>query len=73
MTDVIDRGCDREQELRDDAIAEHRRKAAIDTQPLVCAGCDSLVTGRRCVDWRECLQDYDTRQKAAERAGRRAE
>ena len=73
MTDVIDRGCEREEEMRADAIAEHRRKAAIDVQPLVCAGCDSLVTGRRCEVWRECLQDYDRRQKAAERTGRRAE
>ena len=70
MTDVIDRGCEREEEMRADAIAEQRRKAAIDVQPLVCAGCDQQVTGKRCVDWRECLQDWDRRQAAARRNGR---
>lgn len=70
MTDVIDLGSEREQQFRDDAIAEHRRKAAIDVQPLVCAGCDSEVQGRRCVEWRECLQDWDRRQAAARRNGR---
>ena len=70
MTDVIDRGCEREEEMRADAIAEQRRKAAIDMQPLVCAGCDQQVTGKRCVDWRECLQDWDRRQAAARRNGR---
>lgn len=69
MTDVIARGCEREEEMRADAIAEHRRKAAIDLQPLVCAGCDSEVTGRRCEVWRECLQDWDRRQAAARRNG----
>ena len=67
--DLIDDGCEREQQLRDDAIAEQRRKAAIDTQPLVCAGCDQQVTGKRCVDWRECLQDYERRQAAKRRNG----
>ena len=67
--DLIDDGCEREQQLRDDAIAEQRRKAAIDVQPLVCAGCDSLVTGRRCEVWRECLQDYERRQAAKRRNG----
>lgn len=30
MTDPIDRGCEREDELRADAIAEQRRRAGID-------------------------------------------
>ncbi len=30
MTDPIDRGCEREDELRADAIAEQRRRAGLD-------------------------------------------
>lgn len=30
MTDPIDRGCEREDELRSDAIAEQRRRAGLD-------------------------------------------
>lgn len=69
MTDIIDLGCEREEQMRSEAIAEHRRKAAINVEPLVCAGCDSLVTGRSCVDWRECLQDHEREIAAARRNG----
>ena len=41
MTDPIDRGCEREDELRADAIAEQRRQAVPGVQ--TCIECQTLI------------------------------
>lgn len=53
MTDPIDRGCEREDELRADAIAEQRRRAGIDGKTVAdsaqfCEACgDPIPEARR--------------------------
>lgn len=53
MTDPIDRGCEREDELRSDAIAEQRRRAGLEGKTVAdsaetCAACgETLPDARR--------------------------
>lgn len=53
MTDPIDRGCEREDELRADAIAEQRRRAGFDGKTVAdsaefCEACgDPIPEARR--------------------------
>lgn len=68
MTDIYDRASDREQELRDDAIAAQRRRSdASSTQPSrrFCAVCEAAIPRERrehvpgvqtCVD---CQRDLE--------------
>ena len=44
MTDPVDRGCEREDELRADAIAEQRRRAGLDGKTVA----DSSDTCNAC-------------------------
>lgn len=50
MSDVIDRACEREEEMRRDALAEQARRAATvaGDSALVCIECDTEIPeGRR--------------------------
>lgn len=46
MTDPVDRGCEREDELRADALAEQRRRSGLDGKTME----DSAVVCRVCAD-----------------------
>ena len=52
MTDPIDRGCEREDELRADAIAEQRRRASLEGKTVAdsaefCEACGEPIPGAR--------------------------
>ena len=52
MTDPIDRGCEREDELRADAIAEQRRRAGLEGKTVAdsarkCSACKEPIPEAR--------------------------
>jgi phage/conjugal plasmid C-4 type zinc finger TraR family protein len=52
MTDPIDRGCEREDELRADAIAEQRRRAGLEGKTVAdsarkCSACGEPIPEAR--------------------------
>lgn len=78
MTDDIDRAQAREQQLRDDALSEHRRRAGIRPahSMVFCASCGSRIPDERraavpgcrlCVDCQQLEEkiDHISRQRAA--------
>ena len=73
MTDPIDRGCEREDELRADAIAEQRRRAGLDGKTAAdsamnCSACKEPIPEAR----RQALPGVQTCidcQSLIERAG----
>lgn len=79
MTDVFDRGQKREQELRDDALAEHRRRTQ-DHEPRPsathCTACGDPIPKKRqlaevgvqtCV---ECQKDIERQAALRRRMGK---
>ncbi len=70
MSDLFDRAQDREQELRDDALAEHFRRSEkrhVDASAERCAVCGVLIPERRrlavpgvqtCIDCQQAVERF---------------
>lgn len=80
MTDVLDRAQEREEEMRQDALAERARQAQIvaGDSALICAECGEPIPLQRrlklpgvqtCI---ECQKDAEHRSWLANRRGRHA-
>ncbi|CAG0958526.1 hypothetical protein ARNL5_00725 [Anaerolineae bacterium] len=74
MSDFCDHACAREQELRDDALAEHARRAAkrqVAASAEVCAICGEAIPEKRRAfvpgvqTCRECQDDLERGLKIA--------
>lgn len=70
--DPLDTASEHEQELRDDAIAAIRRKAAAQVLPAVgiCWNCESIVPPGVLYCDADCRNDHSERIKAEIRKGR---
>ena len=62
--DAIDRGCDREEEMRADAIADASRAAAGLPDIGQCHNCGAVTIATHRFCDRDCRDDYERRAKA---------
>ncbi len=63
MTDVIDAGCEREQDDRERALAAQRNKPKMEPVGF-CYNCDELVN-HGCFCDSDCRDDFERRARAA--------